>query len=288
MMRYGCCIGFGGYIPPEARSQGKTSADSFEENVDWLMRNIAFLRSVGYNYVELPTSIVASASDAEFMYLVQHLNSAPIKAEAFNCFVPGSIRLVGNEVDTNAIRSYLELVIPRMAQCGAKVIVFGSGAARSVPQGFTIYKAESQIIDFLKMAADYASSQGMVIAIEPLNSKECNFINLIGDAISIIDEINRPDVRLAIDFYHMNEENDDMEAITMTAGPYLEHVHLADSGRMNPGTGSYDYPSFFAALKEIGYDNRASLECKYRDYENDVKFSLRFLKDAWAEVPPVF
>ena len=39
------------------------------------------------------------------------------------------------------------------------------------------------------------------------------------------------------DFYHMDEENEPLDELVVNAG-WLAHVHLADTGRMSPGTGS--------------------------------------------------
>jgi sugar phosphate isomerase/epimerase len=281
-MRFGCCIWLGGYIPPEAKSQGKTSADSFEESVNWLVKNIAFLKSVGYDYVELPVVGIANLNDEEFNYFANRVRAAELRAEVFNCFIPGSLKIVGKDIDVNAINSYLQMAVARTFQCGAELIVFGGGEARNVPDGYPIYMAESQISDFLNTAAELALARDMVIAIEPLNRNECNVINLVGDAVELATDLGKPQIKVIADFFHMNEENESVDSI-IDAGPLLSHMHLADSGRLNPGTGSYNYPELFSTLKEINYKGRASLECSYKDYEKDVQFSLQFLKNEWAK-----
>ncbi len=62
----------------------------------------------------------------------------------------------------------------------------------------------------------------------------------------------------------MDEEHEPFESI-IEARHYLLHTHTADTGRLYPGSGSYDYPGFFAALRSAGYDGRMSVECAWGD-----------------------
>ncbi|MHB0999111.1 MAG: sugar phosphate isomerase/epimerase family protein [Armatimonadota bacterium] len=282
-MRYGCCIGLGGYIPPTARNAGRTGADSFDENIDWMLQQIDYLKRVGYDYVEFAVQMLSCASAEDYTKLRRAISSASLKPEAFNCFIPGNIKIVGPEVDTNAICSYLELALARTSECGAKVIVFGSGVSRNVPDGYPMYKAESQISDFLNTAAGIASKYNIIIAIEPLNRKECNIINLVADATELAGELDKPQIKVLADFYHIDEEKESFDAIEM-AGPLMAHVHVADTNRLNPGSGSYDYHGFFSALKYIDYQGRVSLECILNDFEKDTASSLAFMKDVWNQV----
>ena len=64
--------------------------------------------------------------------------------------------------------------------------------------------------------------------------------------------MNRPEIRVLADFFHMDEENKPLETLREHCD-WVVHIHLADTGRRNPGTGSYPYDRFFGLLKEIGY-----------------------------------
>lgn len=45
----------------------------------------------------------------------------------------------------------------------------------------------------------------------------------------------------------------------------LAHVPVADSERLAPGTGCYNYPGFFGTLHYIGYHGRIAAENTWRD-----------------------
>ena len=60
------------------------------------------------------------------------------------------------------------------------------------------------------------------------------------------------------DFYHMDEEQDPLQALSKLDG-LLVHMHTADTHRLSPGTGRYDYGSFLNALRMGGYGGRLPL-----------------------------
>lgn len=281
-MKFGCCIGLGGYIPPEARNTGRTDASSYEEKVEWLIRQIGYLKSTGFDFVELPVGMTTGVSDDEYVCLRTALRRAALRPEAFNCFIPPNLKIVGPDVDMNALRAYVDLAVTRTSECGAKVIVFGSGGARNTPDGFSTLKAESQIMDFLNMVAPIAYKRDLVIAIEPLNRRECNIINLVADAVEMAKDLSNPNIKVLADFYHIDEEKESFDNIE-AACDLLAHVHVADTGRGNPGSGNYDYKGFFHALHAIDYQGRISIECNLRDFEKDTANSIRFMKSMWSQ-----
>ena len=92
--------------------------------------------------------------------------------------------------------------------------------------------------------------------------------------------INRPEIRVLADFYHMDEEQEPLDTLKVN-GDWLAHIHLADTGRKNPGTGMYDYDTFFGFLKDGGYKGMISAECSVEQPEADMRHSLKFLKRYW-------
>ena len=55
-------------------------------------------------------------------------------------------------------------------ELGLKIIVFGSGGARKVPEGFSQDEAYKQLVEFAKRIAPEAKKRGIVVAVEPLRS----------------------------------------------------------------------------------------------------------------------
>ena len=94
--------------------------------------------------------------------------------------------------------------------------------------------------------------------------------------------MNRPEIRVLADFFHMDEEDEPLETLREHR-EWLVHIHLADTGRRNPGTGSYDYDRFFGLLREIDYQGMMSAECKITDPAADMRHSHAFLRRHWPD-----
>jgi sugar phosphate isomerase/epimerase len=137
---------------------------------------------------------------------------------------------------------------------------------------------------FLEMGA-YAAEQGTSVIFEPLNRGEAFYLRQVADAASLCRDINSPGVRCMGDFWHMTfEETSDMGAF-LSAGEYLQHVHIASRKRRSmPGEdGDADiYTDGFRALKMLNYDKYVSYECGCQGDRNIVlPESVRLLREQW-------
>jgi len=132
-----------------------------------------------------------------------------------------------------------------------------------------------------------AHQHGTTVILEPLNRKEAFYLRQVGDAASICRDINNPGVRCMGDFWHMTwEENSDMGAF-ISAGEYLQHVHVASRKRRSmPGEdGEADnYVNGFKGLKMLGYNKYVSFECGAQgDRAKVVPAALALLRKQWEE-----
>ena len=69
----------------------------------------------------------------------------------------------------------------------------------------------------------------------------------------------------------------------MTAvAPLLSHVHVADGGRLPPGSNDdYNYSGFMAILQLLGYNQRISAECNWEDLARQSGKALSFMQQEW-------
>ena len=122
---------------------------------------------MGFDYMETGLVPLYRLSDEDFARMCERVDRAPIRIEAFNGMLPGTLPVTGPNVDGGALDEYLEKSFARARRLGAEVVVFGSGAARNVPAGFPIDEAWRQLFDFLKRAGAHAEAHDLTIAIEP-------------------------------------------------------------------------------------------------------------------------
>ncbi len=236
-------------------------------------------QAAGWDYVEENVQSVLKGQSPEWTAPAP----AALNAPAANCMVPGSLPITGPKADPKALVAYVDNVLARAPQAGIKTIVFGSGGARNVPEGFDRNTAIDQITNFLGAVAPIAERHGVTIVIEPLNRGECNIINGVGEAMTYVKRVNHPNIKCLVDSYHLWLEDEPLKNLE-AAMPWIAHVHVADKeGRVAPGeSGKSDYLSFFRVIKHGGYDKLCSAECSGLDPAKNGAKVLAFLKDVWA------
>ena len=74
--------------------------------------------------------------------------------------MPRDMRVVGADIDIRRVKSYLGRAAELLAYAQSKIVVFGSGRSRNVPDGFDREKAEAQFIDSLLWSADALKGLG--------------------------------------------------------------------------------------------------------------------------------
>ena len=107
-----------------------------------------------------------------------------------------------------------------------------------------------------KVAADC----GVDYCLEVLNRFEGYLLNTAAEGVKFVREVDVPSVKVMLDTFHMNIEEDSIGgAIRLTKG-LLGHFHTGECNRRGPGRGRTPWAEIGAALKEIGYDGCVVME----------------------------
>ena len=178
-----------------------------------------------------------------------------------NGLFPTDIRLTG-DVDWKGVREYCELIFYRLAQIHVSMVVFGSGKAKHVPDGFPMEKAWDQLFELGALMSDIAAKYGQTVVVEPLSYTEVNIINTYEDAVKYCKAVNRSNFKALVDFYHFDHNGEDFATIEKNK-EWLYHTHIATpvkrSRPMNEEEWAFfDKCIFF--LKRIGYQGALSFE----------------------------
>jgi sugar phosphate isomerase/epimerase len=217
-------------------------------------------------------------SDEAFRTALAEARAAKLPYPVVNCFVPGDLKITGPEADLAKLRTYVATACKRAEQAGVEVIVFGSGGARQIPEGFDAQAAHRQLVAFGSMVAPIAGDHGVVVVVEPLGRAECNVIHTVAEGAVLVREVAHPAFRLLVDSYHMMRNDDSCDDIVTYAG-LLSHVHIATcANRLTPGAEPCDFGPFFAALIKGGYKGRVSIEAKINDPAKDLPEALALMK----------
>ncbi len=242
------------------------------------------IAALGFDYVEPALSKLAALPDAEVAAARARLRDSGLRAETMNWFLPGDLPVTGPMVDAERIDAYLDRALPIARMFGCEVIVFGSPRSRSVPEGFPRERAWQQLVEFLRRCDAAIDRHGcrLVIGIEALRRPETNIVNSVAEALQLAREVDRPQIRIIVDFYHLAFEGED-PAVVRSAGPWIAHLQIADPRQRGfpcAAAGEPRYARFFAALADAGYHGRISIEAIAADFDADAAAGLQFLRGA--------
>lgn len=239
--------------------------------------------SVGVDYWECGFGNLVRFDDEKIGLCIENLEKNSLKCIAANGFIPGEMKVVGDSVDYGALSEYLDKGFERAKILGLKKVVFGSGSARSFPEGYSLEKAKEQVAFFLReYAAPKAEKAGCVIAMEPLRFCESAMIHTVAEGVEIARLSGKDNVGGLADLYHVYGNGDSVDGIGSFKGEIF-HSHIAEPvNRTYPcakdGAEVLDmYKNFFDSLKKAGCDT-CSVEARTEDFSNDIADAIAILK----------
>jgi sugar phosphate isomerase/epimerase len=214
-------------------------------------------------------------SEGEFEAVAAAFRAGPVRVDAANSFLPADLPLAGPDADPAAQDRYVDACLARME----RVVVFGSGRARAIPDGVERAAALDQLEGFMRRAAGRAAAGGVTLVLEPLRSRESNVFNSVREGAAFLRERKPGTFRLLADLYHLMEEGEDLGALD-DAADLLAHAHVADGARRTPGRGEYDIAAFLARPRAGGYPGDVSVECRWDDFGAEVGPAFEALRRA--------
>jgi len=245
--------------------------------------NLELAARVGFDYVECAFSALANMPEEEYQRLLAQKDSFPIPVTKANLFLPADVKPLGPDACEKVQRDYLERAFSRANAIGLKLVVFGSGGARTVPEGCSTTRAWRQLADFLELVAEYAEKYDVVVALEPLRSIECNILNYVSEGTALCGIVNHPYITVLGDTFHMKSGAEPWDHLTR-AGSKLTHMHISHSlpdlsKRIFPAEGDgEDYAEIINVLKAMNYQGDVSVEASVTDLEKDSIAAVACLK----------
>ena len=219
--------------------------------------------------------------------LKQALNGRNIKISAICAGFKGFILSTDPKVRQECMDTMKEILAAagELGSVGVIIVPAFNGQKPCMPH---TQETRDFLCERFNELGNFAHEHGTTVIFEPLNRQEAFYLRQVADAASLCRDINNPGVRCMGDFWHMSwEETSDMGAF-ISAGEYLQHVHVASLKRRSmPGEdGDADnYVEGFKGLKAIGYNKYVSFECgcQSEDKAAAVVNALNLLRKQWEE-----
>jgi hydroxypyruvate isomerase len=118
--------------------------------------------------------------------------------------------------------------------------------------------------DTLSRIADLGAEHGVTFMIEnlnlPVDHPGVPFAR-VEDTLALVSSINRPELRLNLDLYHVQIGEGNLIEWCRKCQPWVGEIQVADvPGRKEPGTGEINYPGVARALNAMGYRGPVCME----------------------------
>lgn len=115
-------------------------------------------------------------------------------------------------------------------------------------------------VESVREIARVAEDCGVNFCLEVLNRFENYLLNTAKEGVEFVKQVGHPSVKVMLDTFHMNIEEDSIGGAIRTAGSYLGHFHTGECNRRVPGKGRVPWNEISEALHDIGYHGGVVME----------------------------
>ncbi|MEH7331220.1 TIM barrel protein [Neobacillus drentensis] len=138
--------------------------------------------------------------------------------------------------------------------------------------------------DSLEQLTAYASEQGVVLALEPLQKIESNLICTLPDLAEMLESIPSPYLKGMVDTIPLAVEGEELSSYFERLQEDFAHIHFIDGnpgGHLAWGDGNLPLEKYIGTLSEYNYEGALTLEFTASEYLLDpdaaIEKSLRTL-----------
>ncbi len=134
-----------------------------------------------------------------------------------------------------------------------------------VPAHADFAECRDTFIRNLRYACERLAPHGITLLVEPINTRDMPgyFLNYQREAHALLAEVDAPNLKVQMDFYHAQIMEGDIISTFRQYLPNIGHVQIASvPERHEPDLGELNYPWLFAMMDEAGYDGY--IGCEYR------------------------
>lgn len=250
--------------------------------VDWEWeRQCRFIAEVGYTGIEVAPFTLASriseVSAERRRTMRQQAEDNGLQIIGLHWLLAKTEGLHLTTADAavrKATAAYLVELANACADFGGDVLVFGSPPQRNVEEGMSREQAYANAAEVFREALPAFGECGVRLCMEPLTSRETDFVNTCADAMELIGMIDSPNICLHQDVKAMlGAESESVPTLIERHAGDVGHFHVNDTNLLGPGMGETDFTPIFESLLKVKYDGWVSVEVF--DYEPGCEMIAR-------------
>lgn len=225
-----------------------------------VQRRFGRIREIGFDGVEVPIFDPGSVDVDGIRRAAERCGLAITTSGA----LPPGTRLYGKSVRARkSAARYVRDAIRVVAELGAPLIC---GPLYKAVGDFDESESPAtqrwQTARAMAPLAKVAEAAGVMLAFEPLNRFETNFMNTVAQGVEFCRRVESPAGGLLLDTFHMHIEEKDTPAAIRSArrAGVLAHFHASENDRGTAGSGQVNWSGATEALARARYDGWVVLE----------------------------
>lgn len=218
---------------------------------------------LGFDVLEVNAGAIAELSPTERGKLKSHAEERNL-ALSYCIGLPRRYDPASEEEQVRrAGVAYLSRLIKAIGEMGGGNLggIIYSYWPASMPEGMTDKRPYlERSVASMKEAAKVAEDNNVFLNMEVVNRFEQYLLNTCEEAVAYVDAVGSPNVKVMLDTFHMNIEEDFAGEAILTAGDKLGHFHIGENNRKPPGYGHIPWTEIGAALRKINYQGYVVME----------------------------
>jgi hydroxypyruvate isomerase len=239
-----------------------------------LLDRFARARANGFDAVELwwprdhePREVAAAARDAGVRIVLLNFDAGDMPA--------GERGLIADPARQADFRANVPVALELAEATGCRRL--NALAGHRLP-ALELEEQLELVRENVRFAADAAAARDALVLLEAVNTIENGpyLLPTTRAAAEFVAGVERSNVRLQYDAYHMQRMEGDLTATIERHLREIAHIQIADCpGRGQPGTGEINFDFLLRRIEELGYDGYVGLE--YRPAGGDTEASLAWM-----------
>jgi len=233
---------------------------------DWevdLSKYIAKAAGLGFDILEVDINMLDGLQEKE----KGELKTLAEKEKIILSFTAG----LTNETDISSVdKDKQENGIAYLRNAVKTVHEFGGNKLSGViyaPWGLSDINIEEKkshlelSIKNMKEIIKTAEKYDVICNVEVVNRFEQFLLNTCEEAINYVKQVDSSNIKILLDTYHMNIEEDNIKEAIVKAGEKLGHLHIGENNRKLPGQGGHIcWDDVIQGINEIEYNGFLVME----------------------------
>jgi len=221
------------------------------------------VKSLGFDVLEVNAGTIATMNSTKREILKNAAKDAGISLSCCIGFSPETdLASADPSIRRHGIR-LLATIADAMADCGIDRlggIIYSCWPAKLDGRGVTKEQALEWSVASMSEAIKKAEDLNLTFNVEVVNRFEQFLMNTVREGVAYVQAVGSPKLKVLLDTFHMNIEEDSIPGAIETAGQHLGHIHLGENNRRPPGTGSLPWKDIFSALRRTTFDGWLVME----------------------------